>query len=523
MALDLNARIAAVARNIWFAGSAAASMPPSRHGPTNSNGAGDGAVALVGISCGPTTHGGPATKGSQANALIDSTITQVGCRDVVFSDVRGGRTWFTNILSHERVSLPGLWTMVQDEDGSFGQVYSEDLDYEGEPRDLDALFSESVYQSSDGMSLHLVRQGDGGPTVSSLDDLITRQRLATVQVLATDSAAKYAMNVVIFRRPREGNQRCFWDCTSLHTLLLLSGFQGVPSKWICQSSDRWERYLQKLTGCHLLVYSTYIHDGCKSRLAMPWRDRCLPQTSVATLGLVCLTTRWAHLAPQRGGFAELPARRAARSLLDALLSWMVDEAEPWQVLLQVQTKWQCIWPRPDPVPDGTTVLSLSVTRGVVDIGPLLDMWGSATCSRTARAWQRALEEVVAIDRQHIGFAALLEASVRSEPLAPFFAQLSWAMSVVLETKLGQRGQKGLALNRLKFAWTDTASGTIGSGTDRMLAQYNVAGNAASKANHVFGLSTDKATIAGIPMQITCCVLPNNTCIMAPPAVRQREN
>ena len=55
--------------------------------------------------------------------------------------------------------------MVQDEDGSFGQVYREDLDYEGEPRDLDALFSESVYQSSDGMSLHLVRQGDGGPTV----------------------------------------------------------------------------------------------------------------------------------------------------------------------------------------------------------------------------------------------------------------------------------------------------------------------------------------------------------------------
>jgi hypothetical protein len=51
-----------------------------------------------------------------------------------------------------------------------------------------------------------------------------------------------------------------------------------------------------------------------------------------------------------------------------------------------------------------------------------------------------------------------------------------------------------------------------------LAQYTVAGARALRGQHVFGMPTDKATISGLPMQISVVVVSTNVAVLCPPAV-----
>ena len=214
------------------------------------------------------------------------------------------------------------------------------------------------------------------------------------------------------------------------------------------------------------------------------------------------------------------ARKAGRSLLDALLSWAYEDEKPWSMVMEVAATWSCIWPRPEVVPDGALVLQLNVQSGFLDMSPFLDLWCSPTCPCWALAWRKAFAQHVQIYRQLVGLTALMEAGAKCEKLQPFFGQLAYRIAVELEHRLGAAGKDGASLARIKFAWKHPLDANLGLGVERLLVQYNSQGVAACSGHFVFGLPTDKATIAGLPLQMTCVVLPTNIAILCPPGAPQ---
>lgn len=168
--------------------------------------------------------------------------------------------------------------------------------------------------------------------------------------------------------------------------------------------------------------------------------------------------------------------------------------------------------------DGHTVIDLHISQGNIDLEPLLLVWAHPQSSKVALLWKKALADCIVLDRRFVGLEALMSASVKVHALQSLFVQLAWGFSVELERQMGAAGIYGCALGRLTFSWNGIADGDIGLGAERMLAQYNAAGITALSRQHVFGITTDKSTIARLPMQLTCIVAPTGVVVLAPPGV-----
>lgn len=68
--------------------------------------------------------------------------------------------------------------------------------------------------------------------IDFMDDQMTKQRLATISVVAQESACRFDIRAAVCRTARDANQRLFWDITSLYRYLQLKAGSGQPSKWI---------------------------------------------------------------------------------------------------------------------------------------------------------------------------------------------------------------------------------------------------------------------------------------------------
>ena len=94
----------------------------------------------------------------------------------------------------------------------------------------------------------------------------------------------------------------------------------------------------------------------------------------------------------------------------------------------------------------------------------------------------------------------------------------------LERRLAEAGQQRQGLGRLTFAFADSVP-TAGRGVLMLqgLVQYAVAGARALNGQRVFGMPTDKASINGMWIRVTCACAFAYFAVLCPPAMRVRAH
>jgi len=382
------------------------------------------------------------------------TAVQLVNRDCISVDIVGDTTVLTNIVTHEQVCFPGHWAVLYDNDGCFGTVHRSDEDQADEDcRDLDSVFTKAAYRAVDSDLLYIVETVAGEVATVPLEHLVSVQRHATVQLRDRVSAGVFSMSVYVFKRPRAANQRCFWNLHDVYKYLLLTAYNNQPSKWLHACSPSWLRHLKAVIADELLVFGTYLNDTCSARLDMPWAQRCLPTSSLATCGLLAMLARWAYCPPATGGMNEARSRAAACELMMTMLSWTIDVPEDIFLRLLLVPSWNATWPRPAPLPDTASCIVLVMQHGELDLQPLVDAaTGQRPHNVLARSWLRALGKTLNLRETLVPVLTFLMACTLARPLASLSGQLMWWLSLELERRLAQTGMHAQSLGRLTFAF-----------------------------------------------------------------------
>lgn len=363
----------------------------------------------------------------------------------------------------------------------------------------------------------------GGRTITtSVDDLATKQRSATITVPMPAPPNPLQLPVYVFHRPRAGKMHMFWDLTAMYKVLGFSAFLGVPSRWLA-TSPRWVEFFKGATGESHLVYSTFTSKNCSARQDLPFSERCLPGTSASTQGLLLQLARWAFASRPQGGCSKKQDRDACKKMFVQLLAFLLEGGFSFSITLEVVDKWRSRWPRPEPLHDGVSVLELRVTRGIVDRKPLLQLFESKQGGRMVRSWCLGLAECFHIQKHRFALATLVEETVSRKALAGFWPQLVAAAARELERKLSAATRIGKPLSCLSMQWNDLATkGLSQYEFEKRLVQYMESSRDKAMGHTVVGYCTDKATIAGLSLQVTIAVTPEGVAIVCRPQAGFRE-
>lgn len=187
------------------------------------------------------------------------------------------------------------------------------------------------------------------------------------------TSACLSLTVHVFKLPRCGDMRAFFDLHEVFRALRMTSFGGVPSKWVWHSLKSWVAVFTAFGLGQHIVRSTSVADSSDD----PWTGRCLPSTCCSTAALLVLLGRWAFVSRENGGLASPENRAAAGEVFGRLVDSALQN-NGLKVTLHVAANWQCRWPRLDVVLGDFTV-EVSITSGAgVDFSSLIELaslWG----------------------------------------------------------------------------------------------------------------------------------------------------
>ena len=203
----------------------------------------------------------------------------------------------TNLLTHEVVKVRGSWQLHFSEDGHDGRIstFNEQTE-EVDLQSLQEVFSKWVAEDGSG-ELKVVSNVGGKRSVVVLADITTPFKAGSCIVSAGVTAAEYSIPTFVFVRPRAGKQRVFWCVAAVGGYLKVDSYKGNRGKWVQDNWLGWNSMMEHDLGNGNLVLNTHTKENGTKQESVPWNERCLPETSVSTVGLLWLVCRWCWLSP----------------------------------------------------------------------------------------------------------------------------------------------------------------------------------------------------------------------------------
>lgn len=99
-------------------------------------------------------------------------------------------------------------------------------------------------------------------------------------------------------------------------------------------------------GFNQMTYPTFTSGRCVQKSALPFFERCLPESSFSTVGLLVLLLKWSYYSVRKGGVASPDSQLAARCLLESIIAATL-MAPSGTLNLKLCDSWTAHWPRPD--------------------------------------------------------------------------------------------------------------------------------------------------------------------------------
>lgn len=359
----------------------------------------------------------------------------------------------------------------------------------------------------------------------SLETQEARHKEADLHTSLGPCAGDFIIRTYVFVRPRAFDLRLYFSYNHLYQLLRLSTFKSQASRWFDHGKGRWSKQFMDLFGQTQIVESTFMNHATKKKELRRWPSRCLGDPSVSSMGLLLQLLRWHTLPASSGGLQERLARDAASVLFGSLMDFVCEFfAGEWRITIEVTMQWRCRWPRPQLEADGATVMDLQVVDSRVSVAHLVAFLQHSSDSKVRNNWLARLRTLNFSPADACPLVDLVRGCAPHACLSPLLAQLLWAIALRLERAFGQQVQaKAKKLSHgLALRWTDDSSALSGSKLDHRLAKYVHGCREASRGALMFGLSTDKAIVHALPLQVTIISFASNLAMLACPQVVCRE-
>ena len=432
----------------------------------------------------------------------------------------------TNIITDEIRVLPvchGGWILEFDEDGNGVCASVVDDVEECQVVDLNC-FQTQLFRDADTEEVFVQKPGENP---QSLQTMRCRYTNAVCHVSPGTSAAKYDVNCCVFHIARPCNQRVWWDVQCLYTNFGLQSYGGVPSNWVAKRHKAWSRLFVSVLGCDQPIHSSH---GNKVGDPRNWEWHCTPTTCVSTAGLLLLLQRFALATTEMGGFSptERDPQKGAKELLMRLLEPVMDAGQPLVLKLDLVDDWCSPWPRPT-VSYIAQVAVVLERGGVIDWMPL-KLAAEGAYMREERAtpamrWWNWLSTSSVVDHAFkCGLGEFLAASASSRNCISLVGQVACQVAVALE-KLCGRATQNIAFvdltSHLKFQWLDSCL-AYDENLEAAVAAYQARCVEACFQHEQVFISTDKATVNGLPLQFSLISIPDNTMMVSVPQANRMQ-
>lgn len=384
-----------------------------------------------------------------------------------------GRVWLdrigpdafmvTHTTTQERVKLVGKWSLAVDEGNTERGVLMRDTGTEGQP-ELQAL--EDVLRKDIGVSpsgeRFLLTRIDDQVHHQSFDELMGKMLRACVSVRMLTSSATCDISVYVMKMSRACGQLVVWPLVDVYSMLDLSCFNRQAPKWIFQGLPRRAKFMAPHLPGSLVVYSKHGNLSDARLRQLPWYERCLPQTSLATVGLLLLLSRWSFAKAERGGLREQTPREVAAQALRWLISQACAPSRCRPFVIRFDKDWVCTWHRPSlrSAGDGDRLSLIFLCGGKLSAVSVAE---APQPIHLMRIFKHALvnsgmqDGVVELDA-----TSVVEASVGVQALQLVLVQLLLQAANQLEAALGDqhlgKGEAGAAGFQMETNQVSVASG-----------------------------------------------------------------
>jgi len=287
--------------------------------------------------------------------------------------------------------------------------------------------------------------------------------------------------------------------------------------------------MKEATGGGHMIYG--FHANGKTKLQLPWHQRCLSAPGMSLFGLIHGCYRLGWQKPQGGGARDDTVKKAAVELVEGLCGGALKHAaqKPGgasSFMVELDPSWTSSYPRPAPA--SASKFLIRATEKGLDFAALRTLAKeeatSASMRLTAR-WWTALNKVWRFgddDLPDVDLSTFFHAMAYDKSLRALAAQICAHLAVLVEEASlakPEPGKQAKGCIRLKtFDFEDIFS----QQSDAYLAQYMLAGVEASANQNEMGLSSDKGQVCGLPLQNTFMVFPTNDAVSSPPVVDLRS-
>lgn len=315
--------------------------------------------------------------------------------------------------------------------------------------------------------------------------------------------------------PRQ-NSTWFIESGALYSLLQLKCYSGEVSKWVYESMSSWLRCTGEYGMRDQAMRSI---QGLGAEAAIVDSMRVLPRPAMSLKALLCLLWRWCGCNAQQGGLKGQDSKGCAHSLVFSVMQGIcqADLGSPFEVCIFLDAKWECSWPRPQ---KGDCLVFLVSTDGRMDVGAWRDEMdvGQVSPRNIKSKWWAFVDACVGEDDAML-LTDLFQHRADSQKLfLPFFGQILHALADRGERVLSASAQRDAPLGLLRAEAAPTSTSDPRH-VDRDLMRHVVSCHQATAGARNISITTDKASVRGVPLQNSLVILPNNEAmVLVPQAV-----
>ena len=455
-------------------------------------------------------------------------------KGMLFVDQGDDDNWYvSNIVTLEAKQLPlGVkWEIQFHPTTGFAAAINLTPDAKGDHQlvDLDEFMDRRLlYSATSGerfLQNRAAKCGHGG--LVSLDDLLLKHGLCDLKVSIGGSNAVIAWKGFAFGHCRPCKSQLYWSLFSLYPALGLTCYQNQPSQWVHRRKKAWGKLTERLYGPGQFVFSNFITAKTEAKSKLAFSERCLPDPSVSTAGLLLILSQAAFQDRQHGGLADNEHAETALLIFKAFLDQYVGKESKELVVLNDE-KWRPCWPRPNTeTSHGARSFQLSITAScLVDLTAFRTLASELLARSAVSKWWKWMGEGLAMEPFVLGWRAFFARLQKGNVVcAGLLSQVIHIMSRALTTDLGRQCDTG------GHRATDTISctrpdleGALGNqhAVNRYLARYVLNTSMVGSGQRQFGVCTDEGDVQALKLHVTAFILPTNHCIVATPQVAPKS-
>ena len=326
----------------------------------------------------------------------------------------------------------------------------------------------------------------------SMDGDLLRFRVGSASFSLRTVAKRVVLDLAFFSRPRGAKQHAFWSVKSLFPLLNIKTYDSQCSKWLAMGYKNWQRHLVERYGDGHIVFgmgSTLTFDGPVGA----WQ-RCLPDFSFSTLGMLDMLHKWSVDGKKSGGLSEPASRTAALELFRSLIIAYFPHKQT-TITIDLVPVWVCTWPRP------SLTAGIDTAQLVVSADGLVCLDDLRSKAAVGPEWLRLL---LAQEWTHGRFVPLEVFLQRAYHHKALFTQLLVKFSWLLERRLVDLGASKPQRLGLNYQWVTPEDDAVGgTSQSHFMCQYVLCGVDQLGAElQDLGMSTDKGWAHGWALQST---------------------